>query len=361
MSSDADHAEALCDAVRHAFEQGRPLRIAGSGSKSFLTEASDGSAPAGKAALLSVADHQGVIDYRPEELVITVRAGTPLREVARVLTQANQHLPFEPPRFRGGGTIGGAVACGLSGAGRPWRGGVRDVLLGVELINGRGERLRFGGQVMKNVAGYDVARLQAGAFGTLGVLLAVSLKVLPRPPEETTRTFSLSAAEALTRCREWARRPLPITGTCHYQGLLRVRFSGAEPAVREAVAELGGEVEPDAGFWNALRDQRLEFFAGGGLWRASVPPAAPEPLQDCLIGWAGAERWWRPRAEDQPAAMLLRQGGHGRPFDGTFGVRDGPCSSASARTYSARLKEAFDPGGILNAELCVPQETVGAD
>lgn len=334
------------------------MRIVGSGSKGFLTRQAE---EADSSPLLSVAEHDGILDYRPEELVITARAGTPLREVERTLAQAGQHLPFEPPRFHGGGTLGGAVACGLAGPGRPWWGGVRDAVLGVELVNGRGERLRFGGQVMKNVAGYDVARLQAGAFGTLGLLLAVSIKVLPAPPAQRTLVFALDAQGAIDRCRAWAREPYPVTGTCYADGLLRVRLSGAEPAVKRAARALGGEVDADAAFWASLRDQRLDFFARAGLWRCSVPPAARRPLEGCLIGWAGAERWWQPDPGETPARVLSGQGGHGRAFDGTFGVRNGPHLTDGERLYTARLKEAFDPAGVLNAALSGTREPAHAD
>ncbi len=363
MSVDRDHGEVLCDTVRRAFERGERLRIVAGGSKTFLTP-SDQDAGATE-SLLSVADHRGVLEYRPEELVITARAGTPLEELERVLAEADQHLPFEPPRFHGGGTLGGAVACGLAGPARPWRGGVRDVVLGVELANGRGERLRFGGQVMKNVAGYDVGRLQAGAFGTLGLLLAVSLKVLPRPAVEETRAFELGAEAALERCRGWARQSLPLTATCWHDGVLRVRLSGSEPAVRQAGSGLGGEVEAGTPFWMAVRDHRLEFLSDAGLWRCSLPPAAPAPLERCLVSWGGAERWWRPPPDVGDAAdragVLAGQGGHGRPFDHTFGIRDGAYVSELERKYAARLKLAFDPGGVLNPALCRVTETARAD
>lgn len=367
MSTDADHSDALCEAVRLAFEAGECLRISGSGSKTFLTPGPEGAEGAPWGPLLSVAEHCGVLDYRPEELVVTARAGTSLKELERTLARAGQHLPFEPPRFRGSGTIGGAVACGLAGPGRAWRGGVRDALLGVELVNGRGERLRFGGQVMKNVAGYDVARLQAGAFGTLGLLLAVSLKVLPRAPAEETRVFALTATEALACCRSWARLPHPVTATCYLDGTLRVRLSGAASAVRQAATALGGEREPDEQFWNVLRDHRHEFFAAPGLWRCSVPPAAAQPLDDCLVTWGGAERWWRPSTTDglgdsaRPAAVVAEQGGHARPFDRTFAVRHGPQLTTAEHRYSARLKQAFDPGGVFNPELSIPGEAADAD
>ncbi|MFW6094392.1 MAG: glycolate oxidase subunit GlcE, partial [Pseudomonadota bacterium] len=220
-----DRTDALCDEVRRAREAGEAVRITGAGSKGFLCRGHP--QRGGAVRELDVGGHRGIVDYRPEELVLTARAGTPLAEIAGVLAESGQALPFEPPRFQGRGTLGGAVACGLSGPGRPWRGAVRDAVLGVEMVNGLGEHLRFGGQVMKNVAGYDVSRLQTGAFGTLGVLLAVSVRVMPVPAAEETRVFELDARAALERCRAWARGPYPITATAHLDGRLHVRLSGA--------------------------------------------------------------------------------------------------------------------------------------
>jgi glycolate oxidase FAD binding subunit len=358
-----DCSEALCEAVRRAHDDGEGLRIVGSGSKAFLTR---GEEPSSGTRLLSTADHSGIVDYRPEELVLTARSGTSLASIERALAERGQHLPFEPPRFNGGGTLGGAVASGLSGPGRPWWGAVRDAVLGVELVNGLGERLAFGGQVMKNVAGYDVSRLQAGAFGTLGLLLAVSVKVLPAPPAELTLTFELEAREALARLRTWVRRPYPITGTCVADGLLRVRLSGAEPALTWAAAELGGEVSDDGGFWQALRDHRLPPLSAAGertLWRCSLPPAAQWPLAGCLITWAGAERWWRPEPEQAAAlpAALAAAGGHGRPFDGRFGLRSAAHVAPAEARYALRLRRAFDPHGVLNPALCPGEATTHAD
>jgi glycolate oxidase FAD binding subunit len=366
MEGDADRAEELCEALRRASESGELLCITGSGSKAFLNRGPRDSQPLPVSRPLSVTAHRGIVDYRPEELVLTARAGTPLAEVEQALAAANQYLPFEPPRFGGGGTLGGAIACGLSGPGRPWRGAVRDAVLGVELANGRGERLRFGGQVMKNVAGYDVSRLQVGAFGTLGLLLSVSVKVLPRPATEQTRVFELDARVALAHCRAWARQPHPISATCHFDGRLRVRLSGAAPAVADAAAQLGGEPEPDEQFWEALRDHRLAFLAEAAtesalasnsdegarsLWRCSMPPAADAPLDACLVSWAGAERWWRPVGEASATmAAVAAAGGNARPFDRRFGMRAYGLSAAAAR-YSLRLRQAFDPGGVLNPAL----------
>jgi glycolate oxidase FAD binding subunit len=229
-------------------------------------------------------------------------------------------------------------------------------------VNGLGERLRFGGQVMKNVAGYDVSRLQVGAFGTLGVLLAVSVRVLPAPPCEQTLVFELAAAEALARCRVWARQPYPITATACADGLLRVRLSGAEPAVAWAAAELGGAVEAETGFWAALRDHRLPFFdrtEARPLWRCSVPAATPEPLARCLVEWGGALRWVRPEdpaAGSRLAGVVRDRGGHARAFDGAFGRRVGAPVTPAEGLYAVRLKQAFDPGGVLNPSLATEPE-----
>jgi glycolate oxidase FAD binding subunit len=252
---------------------------------------------------------------------------------------------------------------------------VRDCVLGVELVNGLGERLRFGGQVMKNVAGYDLSRLQVGAFGTLGLLLSVSVKVLPQPVEQRTLNFELSAEAALARCRAWARTAYPISATCHLDGVLRVRLSGAAPAIAWAASELGGDGAGDPSFWIALRDHSLEFLrADGPLWRVSLPPAAPRPLEG-LMNWSGAERWWRApslvapasavaagagsgpadaAASEEAARALVAQvaaaGGTARRFDGRFGVSS---FDGVPGRYAARLKAAFDPGNILNPHLGV--------
>ena len=219
-----DDATNLLAAVQEALGNRRPLVIAGSGSKRC------GAAPPG--ALLSTLDHQGVIDYAPEELFVTVRGGTPLAEVARTLRAARQILPCDPPQFAGSGTVGGAIAAGLSGPARPWRGAIRDVLLGIEIINGLGERLSFGGQVMKNVAGYDVTRLMAGSTGRLGVILSATFKVLPAPEHELTLRQACAHADAIDRMRRWAQQPLPISATAYHDGVLNVRLSGAEAGGR---------------------------------------------------------------------------------------------------------------------------------
>ncbi|HEX8406682.1 MAG TPA: glycolate oxidase subunit GlcE, partial [Duganella sp.] len=290
--------------------------------------------------------------------VITARCGTPLAEIEALLAQHHQMLAFEPPRFGAGSTIGGVVASALSGPRRASAGAVRDFVLGALLMDGRGEALRFGGQVMKNVAGYDVSRLLAGSLGTLGLILEVSLKVLPVPLREASIRFDMSEIEALTRVNEWAGQPLPISASCWHQGALSLRLSGAEAAVVAAQRRLGGTpLDDGAAFWASLRDQSHDFFTGGGsLWRLSVPPAASAIILrgEQLIEWGGAQRWLKVAECDAAQAAGVRStvaaaGGHAALFRGAdkqLGVFH-PLAPAVAKIHD-RLKQSFDPAGIFN-------------
>lgn len=352
MSEDRDLTDDLRHSVRQAVEQRVSLHIRGSRSKDALLPELDAVMSGGGGRLLDLTGHRGIVDYRPEELVVKARAGTPLAVIEQTLAQHRQRLPFEPPRLCGRATLGGAVACGLAGPGRPALGSVRDAVLGVEMLNGLAEVLSFGGEVMKNVAGYDVSRLQTGAFGTLGVLLAVSVRVAPLPALERTTVLALEPADALARCREWARRPYPITATAYLQGQLWVRLSGAAPAVREAAARLGGEAGDDD-FWQRLRDHELDFFRGEDpLWRCVLPPGAPAPLQDCLWTWSGGLRWWRTTLEPKAVRdAVATWGGSAQPFDRRFvSARLGGVSPAQA-DYQRRVRLAFDPQSVFNPDL----------
>ena len=342
MSREKDDAERIVALVIDAFRRRSPLVVQGAGSKAFLGAPAEGD-------LLSLADHVGVIDYRPDELVVTARAGTPLVELERTLAEAGQMLPFEPPTFGGNGTLGGAVATGLSGPGRPWYGSVRDAVLGVEVVTGAGRRMRFGGQVMKNVAGYDLSRLMTGAFGTLGVLLSVSVRVRPRPDAEITRSLTLDRDAALASVLAWDRRAEPVTATRHVDGRLSVRLSGDDGAIRKAAARLGGDGEAAAGFWRDVRDQRDGFFRGATVWRLALPCAArhPEIEGDWLTEWGGAQRWLATSAEAPRVEEAARRaGGHAAVFRGAGATPRPACEGAEK--YRMRLKEAFDPAGILN-------------
>lgn len=335
----------LIERVKQAAASGSTLCISGGGSKAFYGRRCSGET-------LDLADHRGIVSYEPSELVITARAGTPLADIEALLARNGQLLPFEPPRFSPATTLGGMVAAGLSGPRRPWGGSVRDAVLGVKLLNGRGEVLRFGGQVMKNVAGYDLSRLMAGALGTLGVLLEVSLKVLPRPAEERTRVFELAAGEAAARQIEWGRLPLSLSGTLYHAGRLQVRLCGSGQGVQAALDRLGGEDVGDAG-WTAVRDQTHPFFLEAGhLWRIALPAAAPElSLPGAILTeWGGALRWLR---TDAPAEWVRRRaaalGGHATLFRGHDGTGEvfQPLAPAVLALHR-RLKSAFDPHGIFN-------------
>ena len=349
----SEDVAALSERILAAAANGRALCIRGAGSKDFYGGPLQGE-PLDTAAL------RGIVDYEPTELVVTARAGTPLAELEAALAERGQVLPFEPPRFGGGGTLGGAVASGLSGPRRPYAGAARDFVLGLRLLDGQGRHLRFGGQVIKNVAGFDVSRLLTGSLGTLGLLTEVTLKTLPRPPAETSLRFELDEATALRRMNEWAARPLPLSASSYHGGALRLRLSGAEAAVREACGKLGGVAFSGGDYWDGLRDQHDSFFASNAtLWRVSLPQTAPPLRSDAaqLIEWGGALRWL-PGPQD--AATLRRQaaelGGHATLFRGadkSAGVFQ-PLPAALAQ-LQRRIKAVLDPAGIFNRGRLYPE------
>ena len=352
----------LVDRVLAAQATGTPVEIRGGGTKRFYGESPQGE-------VLDTRVLEGISSYEPTELVVTARCGTSLAQLEALLAEHGQCLPFEPPHYAPGSTVGGMVASGLAGPSRAALGSVRDYMLGATLLNGRGEVLSFGGQVMKNVAGYDVARLLAGSMGILGVILEVSLKVLPIAPATATLRFTLDQASALRRLNEWAARPLPLNASAWWDGTLVVRLRGALAAVNAANASLGGEpVEPKSAstFWHGLRDHGDEYFrmaerqmaSGGALWRLSVAQtAAPIELPgEQLIEWGGAQRWL---VTDAPAGVVrdaaVRAGGHATLFRasnkkaGAFA----PLQSPLDRIHR-ELKRAFDPAGIFNPGRLYP-------
>ncbi|MBS0302973.1 MAG: glycolate oxidase subunit GlcE [Proteobacteria bacterium] len=346
-----DALETMADKLRKAAEQRRPLRVRGGGTKDFYGQLLHGE-------LLDTRPLAGIEAYEPSELVVTVGAGTRLLDLQARLAEHGQYLPFEPPQFGSSSTVGGMVAAGLAGPARASVGGVREHVLGVQVLNGKGELLKFGGQVMKNVAGYDVSRLMAGSLGTLGVIVQVSLKVLPLPPAECTLLFELSETSARQQLNRWCSQPLPINASCWSGGQLAVRLRGARAAIESAQRGMGGSaLEPERATrqWAAVRDQSLSSFRlapGEALWRVSVPDTAtPLNLGPTLIEWHGALRWLRlpPQAAPQVRAAAARAGGHATLFRGgdervpVFT----PLPPALARIH-AQLKQAFDPAGILN-------------
>ena len=354
---------ALQDRVRAAAESGTALDIQGQGSKAFY-----GQTPRGEP--LSTLGLTGVRSYEPSELVVSVAAGTPITELEALLAEQGQGLAFEPPRFGAGGTVGGMVAAGLSGPARASAGSLRDHLLGATLINGRGELLSFGGTVMKNVAGYDVSRLLAGSLGVLGLIVEVSLKVLPLPRASLTLRFEMAEAEALQQLNRWGGQPLPITASACWDGALLLRLAGAEAAVQAARQKLGGEEIPAAlaqPFWQGLRDHSDEFFVGaaravaGGakLWRLSLPSTAPSlklPGEQ-MIEWGGAQRWvTTPLPAAQLREMVTALGGHAtlfRSLDKSVGVF-APLPAPLLRIHR-ELKKSFDPQGIFNPGRLYPE------
>lgn len=359
----------LVERVRAARADRCPLDIRGGSTKAFL-----GGVPAGEP--LELRELAGISCYEPSELVVTARAGTPLAELEAALAERGQGLPFEPPRFApgpgtpaGGGTVGGMVAAGLAGPARAAAGSVRDHVLGASLLDGRAELLSFGGQVIKNVAGYDVSRLLAGSMGVLGVICEVSLKVLPVPPATATLRFDCTQAQAIDRLAAWGGQPLPVHASAWWQGTLALRLAGARAAVEAACARLGGEaVDPAlaAGFWAGLRDQRDDYFlaaqaqvaAGATLWRLALPAtAAPLALAgDTLVEWGGAQRWLCTDAEPATVrAAALAAGGHATRWRGGDRSAAGfePLPPALLRIHRA-LQAAFDPEGLFNRGRLYP-------
>jgi glycolate oxidase FAD binding subunit len=344
--------ERFAAVIKQAAEAGTPLCIRGGGSKDFY-----GGELVGKT--FDTTAYEGTAAYEPSELVLTARCGTLVSKIENLLHERGQMLAFEPPHFSSNATIGGCIAAGLSGPRRAHAGAVRDFVLGVRILNGRGEDLRFGGQVMKNVAGYDVSRLMAGAMGTLGLLLEVSLKVLPRPREELTLRFEMTDEEAIENMNRWAGQPYPISATCYCDGTLHVRLSGA--AIAATKLKLGGEAVADAEeFWRRLREHELEFFdPAQPLWRLSVKPTAL-PLRvrgRQLLEWNGALRWIQGSGlqAKEVRAMAAANGGHATLFRGgerrqAFHPLPGPLLA-----LHKRLKKAFDPAGVFNPGRLYPE------
>jgi glycolate oxidase FAD binding subunit len=339
-----NHAEQLQDRIKSAAAAKTPLRIRAGGTKDFYGESLQGE-------VLDVSGLRGIIAYEPSELVITAYAGTPLTEIEAALNEKNQMLAFEPPTFNSA-TIGGTIASGLAGPRAGYAGRPRDFVLGAKLIDGKGHHLAFGGQVMKNVAGYDVSRLLAGSLGILGVITQVSLKVLPKPFAQQTLQFALSETDAIAKLNDWAGQPLPLSASAWRGGTLHLRLSGAQAAVDAARKKLGGDVL-DAGqahtFWIGIRELSDPFFAqAGGLIRISVPSTTP-PLQlgETLIEWGGGVRWLAGGDLTAARKAAAQAGGHAVRFRGGQGAFISSLDVVTKRIHQ-KLKQEFDPAGIFN-------------
>jgi glycolate dehydrogenase FAD-binding subunit len=342
---DRDCTEELAARVRDASSSKTPQVIVGGDSKCFLGRAIEGER-------IEVRHHRGILRHDPAELVLTARAGTPLVEIEASLAAQGQRLPFEPPHFGEHASLGGTVACGLAGPARAWSGPLRDYVLGVRLLTGDGRVLRFGGEVMKNVAGYDVARLMVGAFGVLGVLLDVSLKLLPLPQGERTLALELDEAAALGKLAEFARGSMPMTAGAWIAGRLYVRFEGSEATLDEVQRRVGGEALQGSGhLWSSMREQTHEFFDGESpLWRCTLPPLTPPLPVSCapLIEWNGQQRWYQTAGEDM-FGLAAAAGGHAILFrrapEGSEPFA--PLSPPLLRLHKG-LKHVFDPARVLN-------------
>jgi len=368
--------------LRAAAASATPLRFRGGGSKDFYGQTLRGE-------VFDTRAYRGILSYEPSELVITVRAGTPMAEVQAALAERGQCLPFEPPSW-GASTVGGMVASGLAGPARASVGTVRDFVLGVRMLNGQGQDLTFGGQVMKNVAGYDVSRLMAGSLGQLGLITEVSLKVLPvAPGEATLMCAGVRQPQALALLNQWGGQPLPLNASAWVHDdstqpahdVLFVRLRGAVAAVEAAVLKMGADVQAQGGVvtrmdnaqavrdWHASGEQTLPFFAqppapDACLWRLSVPQTAPVLALPSLglsertyIEWHGAQRWVWAAASHAPGLRALAQaaGGHAVLFktSAAHGEADkaagvfAPLDAVQQRIQT-QLKQQFDPAGILN-------------
>ncbi len=347
--------------IRDAASVKDSLTIEGAGSKRWYGN------PVVSQGVLATSEHTGIVDYDPAELVITARTGSRLAEIETTLAEHGQMLAFEPPRYTPESTLGGAIATALSGPGRPFVGGVRDFVLGMHLIDGKGDILKFGGQVMKNVAGYDVTRLMTGSLGILGLISQVSLKVLPVPVATATLRFELSEADAIRQVNEWSGKPLPLTASVWEKDILHIRLSGARAAVESAIRLMRGAVldMPTAkALWDGLRDQMHPFFCdpreidtGQTLWRLSLPAVAPSISADRLPGaahqlieWGGGQRWlWSDVEGDAVRAVAHELGGHAVRFNNQHGGGESFAQpSAALMAIHRRLKQTFDPQGIFN-------------
>ena len=348
-----DITETLCETIHAASESGQPLQIDGNHSKAFYSAASTGNP-------VSSAAYTGIIDYEPSELYITARAGTRLADLEQALHSEQQMLPFEPPHYGKQATLGGTVACGLSGPRRPYSFAMRDCILGTRIINGLGEHIKFGGQVVKNVAGYDVSRVMCGAMGTLGMITEVSLKTIPRPEAEITLAYECTFDDALATMHGQMQSSLPVSASYYENELLYLRFSGIDQVLQKLKLRLGGEqLDNSSGFWHSVREHEREFFnTDKNLWRCSVPANTHAlPINgESIMEWNGGLRWYC--SDEDPAnifAAIKAAGGHATLFKTSSPTSNRLTEpSAALKKLYLNLKHAFDPNGILNPGRMYP-------
>ena len=345
--SNSELIQTLCASIQQANNSQQALQIQGGGSKRFYGNQIS-------AKFLDVSDNIGIIEYEPSELFITARNGTLLTSIEATLEANNQMLPFEPPHFSSQATLGGTIACGLSGPRRPYASSMRDCILGTHIINGNGEHLEFGGKVMKNVAGYDASRLMCGAFGTLGVLTQISLKVIPKPQTQITVAIELNQSEALETMNAWVQTLLPISATYFCNDVLYVRIEGLDKTIRNVHQKMGGEILRDSqAFWKDIKDHQAEFFqTQQPLWRVIIPNNTP-PLSisgDSCLEWNGGLRWIKSDEETQYITNQCQVAkGHATLFKAKTKPNDCLASiNPKLQSLHLNLKAAFDANRILN-------------
>jgi len=344
----SDISPQIKTAIDNAHSSATALQITGSGSKSFYIAKTGFDA-------LHISEHKGIVSYEPSELILTARTGTRLTEIESALQERGQMLAFEPPHFGNDATLGGTIACNLSGPRRAFSGAARDFVLGCKIINGKGEIMQFGGQVMKNVAGYDVSRLMCGALGSLGVLLEVSLKVLPRPQAEQTLCLSMDEDNSIKKCAQLRQMPLPISASCYHDNQLYLRLSANQDSIDNAHKTIGGEfIKTDNDeFWQNIKEQKHTFFNGSqSLWRLSLPPATAALNVDgeILSEWGGALRWLKSDLDaDKVRALVQGVGGYATLFRNASNAIDvfPPLDPVMLQLHK-KLKQSFDPKNILN-------------
>ena len=345
--------QTLCEVVRQASEASRPLQIQGNGSKSFY-------GPPGTGDKLSTSELSAIVAYEPSELFITARAGTLLSEVEATLDDANQILPFEPPHYGKQATIGGTVACGLSGPRRPYSFAMRDCILGTQLINGKGEHLTFGGQVVKNVAGYDVSRFMCGAMGTLGVITEVSLKTIPKPESEITLVYEHMFEQASDFMQRLLQTNLPVTASYYENNCLYLRFAGNENVIEKIKERLGGEqLDKSKQLWHSVKEQQRDFFESDkNLWRCMVPVncGALSISGESVCEWNGGLRWYTSDDDIRSVMKITKSaGGYATLFRANSPLTHRFAEPAAAlKKLHLKLKQAFDPDNILNPGRMYP-------
>jgi len=348
----------LAEQISTAHTDKRVLAICGNGSKNFYANHVHGEP-------VNIKKHTGIIDYQPSELMISARAGTPLHEINNTLAENNQMLGFEPPNYAQHATIGGTIASGFSGPRRAFSGAARDFVLGCKVINGKGEILKFGGNVIKNVAGYDVSRLMCGAFGTLGVILETSLKVLPVPEHEQTQVLELDQISAVKLINKLGNQSLPLSANYIHDGKLYIRLSGNKNTVNQAAKNIGGEtLQSKENIWQEICEHTHHFFkkTNENIWRLSLPATTTNlpdslPVHDELIEWYGGLRWIKSDTTSDDIFSLADQlGGHAvlyRTQEETQN-RLQPLAPGIKKLH-LNLKHAFDPHNILNPGKLYPK------